>query len=480
MQNIESNSTHSKSIPKSAVNRRQFLRNSAMGLAAGSSLQITPVLFGTNESKLEEDLNIALIGLGRQGYIHYLNCLKIPHIRICALCDIWENYRLPAMLRRIKRRSDYQEQDVRGYVDYQEMLDKEVDLDAVVIATPDFYHAQQAVKCMEAGLHVYCEAEMSNTIDGAQKMVSAARTTGKLLQIGRHRRSYPHYRFCYEKIVKELNLFDRFFAVNGQGNYPIGSYDLYPIKKRLELEQDILEEYGYESMKQLCNWRWYKHLGGGPVVGFGSHQIDVYRWFLGNHPKSIIASGGNHFQDDKQWYDNVMVIYEFETRKGIVRSFYQTIPTNSNQGYSEFFIGKDVHMSISDSSRSNAIYISSLTEEEKLRKGLDENYLVQINPRPSMKAPDVPVISVPTKKEFKVYIKPSPSRPFVPWYKINLPLNSPPHQPHLENFFNTIRGKEKLNCPADEAYATTVAVLKINEAVAAGRTLEFKPEEFVV
>ena len=61
------------------------------------------------------------------------------------------------------------------------MLDKEKDLQAVIIATPDFWHSEQTVACLKKGLHVYCEKEMSNTLEGARKMVLAAKETGKLL-----------------------------------------------------------------------------------------------------------------------------------------------------------------------------------------------------------------------------------------------------------------------------------------------------------
>jgi len=73
------------------------------------------------------------------------------------------------------------------------MLDKEQDLDAVIVATPDFWHSPHTVACLEAGLHVYCEKAMSNTLDGARKMVLAARKTKRLLQIGHQRRSNPKY-----------------------------------------------------------------------------------------------------------------------------------------------------------------------------------------------------------------------------------------------------------------------------------------------
>ena len=108
--------------------------------------------------------------------------------------------------------------ELNAYEDYREMLDKEKELDAVIIATPDFWHAQHAIDCLKAGKHVYCEKEMSNTLEGARSMVLAARETGKLLQIGHQRRSNPRYLHCYNKLITEAKLLGRIVTVYGQWN----------------------------------------------------------------------------------------------------------------------------------------------------------------------------------------------------------------------------------------------------------------------
>ena len=102
------------------------------------------------------------------------------------------------------------------------------------------------------------------------------------------------------------------------------------------MDDATLSKYGFSSMEQFRNWRWYKKLGGGPIVDLGSHQIDIYAWFLGATPKGVMASGGTDYYDKKthEWYDTVMAIFDFETKEGIVRAFYQMLTTNSNQGYS--------------------------------------------------------------------------------------------------------------------------------------------------
>ena len=89
------------------------------------------------------------------------------------------------------------------YEDFSDMLAKEPQLDAVIVATPDWMHAEHTNACLEAGKHVYCEKEMSNTLAGAASMVRTARETGKLLQIGHQRRSNPRYWHALRLIEKD-------------------------------------------------------------------------------------------------------------------------------------------------------------------------------------------------------------------------------------------------------------------------------------
>lgn len=142
------------------INRRSFLRSTA---AMGAGLAFAPVVLGQAAGgKKADELNVALLGAGAQGQVLLNACLKIPGIRFKAVCDIWEAYNQKKVSRLLAR---YGHQN-NTYIDYKEMLDKEKDLDAVIIATPDFWHAEHAVACLKAGLNVYCEKEMSNTLEG--------------------------------------------------------------------------------------------------------------------------------------------------------------------------------------------------------------------------------------------------------------------------------------------------------------------------
>ena len=97
-----------------------------------------------------QEINVALLGAGAQGQVLMEAMLRIPGLRFRAVCDIWTEYNLRRVVNTLKRFK----QEPNGYEDYREMLDKEKQLDAVIIATPDFWHAQHTIDCLKAGKHV--------------------------------------------------------------------------------------------------------------------------------------------------------------------------------------------------------------------------------------------------------------------------------------------------------------------------------------
>jgi predicted dehydrogenase len=452
---------------KTNIDRREFLRSTA---AIGAALYVSGDAAGQGTAGKSDDINVALLGAGEQGKT-LMDAItkkgKNSGVRFRAVCDIWKKGNLRRISRTLNAYKAYGHAG-NAYVDYKEMLDKEKDLDAVLIATPDFRHAEHTIACLEAGLHVYCEKEMSNTLEGARQMVEAAKKSGKLLQIGHQRRSNPRYIYCYEKLIKEAKLLNRITTVNGQWNRAVESEEARAVPKGTELDQATLEQYGFKSMHQFRHWRWYKGLGGGPIVDLGSHQIDIYAWFLGANPKSVMASGGTDYYDKSthEWYDTVMAVYEYETEQGTVRAFYQTLTSNSSQGYFEQFMGDEGTLVISEAAGRGAIYRENWVPTTKWAPWVKKGYIKQ---PAGMKQPEKPAVVGDVRES-----------PTPPKYDLPITMDAPYHQPHLDNFFDAIRGKAELNCPAEVGYETAVSVLKVNDAIEAGRRLEFKPEEFKV
>jgi predicted dehydrogenase len=411
-----------------------------------------------------QEINVALLGAGAQGQVLMEAMLRIPGLRFRAVCDIWTEYNLRRAVNTLGRFGH----EVQGYEEYREMLDREKDLDAVIIATPDFWHEQHTVDCLEAGRHVYCEKEMSNTLEGARRMVEAARRSGRLLQIGHQRRSNPRYLHCYEKLIGEAQLLGRIVTVNGQWNRAVAP-DL-GAPARYAIPEAQLKRYGYRDMHQFRNWRWYKGLGGGPIVDLGSHQIDIYSWFLGANPSYVMASGGLLYHDPAthEWYDTVMVVYDYETPQGPVKAYYQTQTTNGSQGYFETFMGDQGTLLISESELNYAGRLYRDPNAPAWDAWIQRGYISAPKLQELAERDDTPAVA-------DVRESISPDEHHVP-----VALRDPYHQPHVQNFFDAVRSRAMLNCPPEVGYESAVSVLKVNDAIEAQSRLSFSPADFHV
>ncbi len=438
------------------LNRREFISASTVAgatlLLEGCKPKAATKTAAVSKSPLNA-INIALIGYGEEGKVLLESILNIEGVRLVALCDIWD-YHLQEGARYLGKVGN----EVRTYTDYEDLLAKEKDLQAVVIATPDFWHAPMTNACLKAGLNVYCEKMMSNTIDGARSMVKTMRETGKLLQIGHQRRSNPRYLFTKNRLLQEAQFCGRLTAAQGQWNRAVKEDFGWP--KKYELSASTLAKYGYKDMHQFRNWRWYKGLGGGPLSDLGAHQIDIFNWWLGP-PKSVIASGGLDYYKNHDWYDNAMVIYEYPSPQGVIRAFYQVqTTTSSGGGYFETFMGDEGTIKMSEDPSICAIYREARATEVSWDDLLQKGY-VRAKAGAGDDASKVDVRETAQLAE----------------YEIPVFFNKPPHQPHLENFFSTIRGTAKLNCPGDEAFSSEYYIHKANEAVASQTRLVLTPEE---
>lgn len=165
---------------KTPISRRRFLA----ATAAASLFQIVPrhVLGGPGYTPPSEKLNIAGIGIGGMGASNLRKCEKE---NIVALCDVDHHYAAPIFERYSK---------AKIYTDYREMFDKQKDIDAVVIATPDHTHAVITMRAMEAGKHVYCQKPLTHTVHEARAITQAAKRYKVQTQMGNQGHSSEHIR----------------------------------------------------------------------------------------------------------------------------------------------------------------------------------------------------------------------------------------------------------------------------------------------
>jgi len=459
---------------QSPLTRRDFLSTSAkLGAVFAAAPYISRAAAAGVGGK--DTLNVALIGCGEQGRILTNAALKIPDIRFKAVCDIW-----PYNLTRTERLLKKFEHEAQPFENYKELLATVKDIDAVLIATPDFVHAEHTNAALRAGKHVYCEKLMSNTIEGARSMVQTSRETKKLLQIGHQRRSNPRYQHARDRIIREAKMLGRITNISGQWHRAVTEDFGFPANQKLSDAK--LNEYGFANMHEFRNWRWFKRYAGGPVSDLGAHQIDVYNWMLGSNPSNIMASGGVDYYKTHEWYDNAIIVYEFPTPQGLVRASYQVLTTTSaGGGYHEYFMGDEGAMKISENPKFTKIYREARAPEwddyvtKKLisRPDSGEGAVVGLKPWEKPRAK----LGGPSKAAATVDVRETAQ---LSAWDIPVTLDKAIHQPHIENFADAIRGKAKLNCPGEDAFATAVTVLKVNEAIAAKKLLTFSPEDFIV
>jgi predicted dehydrogenase len=429
-------------IPPTAPTRREMLRMSAAAAAGALIPAAFPAIAAgpaTTSAIPGDTLNLAILGAGAHGR-SLINCaVKMPGIRFKAVCDIWP-YNLQYAARLLKKYDHL----VNTYADYQDLLEKEKDLDAVIVATPDWVHAEQALTCLKAGRHVYLEKEMATTVEDARKVVQAARQSGKCVQVGRQHRSNVRYHAALDYIDGKKAL-GRITHVCGQW-HGHKRYD-FDWPKGQELDAAALKKYGYDTMERLRNWRWYTRFSAGEVVNLGSHQIDVLNWFLHARPVSVYAGGGLDYYQKHEWYDNLSAIYEWQYqwqgKTHTVRGDYRILNTTEVGGIFETFVGDEGTLTISELADVGGITREPGSPEAEWEKSLQ-----------SVKDRTYPPIPAP----------PGPARST--------------HAMHLENFLDAVRGRAKLTCPPEVAFPTTVSALKANDSMKEGKRLTFAEEDF--
>ena len=359
--------------------RRSFLRSTAVaGAAAALSSCNRPALVAPFAPlKPGRDLQVALVGCGEQGNALWAALSRIddpkmmPHIR--AVVDI-------DRLARSKMQGNMTEAGhaTEDYENIDVLLEKEgKNLDAVILAVPDWIHHELTIKALQAGLHVYCEKMMSNRIEWARDMVRAQLASGKLLQIGHQRRSNPRYRALHDGIVSKHKGLGRLTHAYAQWHRSIkSSTPLKPVEEKRKLA--LAKKYGYETVNEFRNWRHYRKFGGGIISDLGAHQIDLFNWFFGAMPKRLVAMGGvDYFTPDSplghyELPDNVMVTYEYEMpadrspdgKAHTARGYYQTLTTTGTQGFHERFMGDAASVAMSEVPVWNQIFRESHTDED--------------------------------------------------------------------------------------------------------------------
>ena len=323
----------------SKLTRRDAIKT---GIAGGAGLGAA--YFGY--SKLAGNrVRVAFIGTGDEGNVlitehpeDYMEIVAIADLRPANIERTFKGSHPVARIGLDAKLGQDAAAKVAVYKDYKQLLaDKEkLQLEAVVISVPLNQHAPIALECMEAGLHVLTEKLMARSVMQCKEMIRKAVENSLILAVGHQR----HYSVLYDNanhLIQKGLLGDIKFiraqwhrnnSFEGRDAWRKWKYDGYAKRDReylLDMEKSgRLQEFGYDTAKQLVDWRLYNKTGGGLMAELGSHQMDACSIFLGKvHPISVQGYGGKNFygvpgvgptdkwDDDREIDDQIFVTFEF-------------------------------------------------------------------------------------------------------------------------------------------------------------------------
>ena len=279
----------------SGMNRRKFLQTSAAALAA-SSVSSFAVDFADQRKR------VGLIGCGWYGKCDLLRLIQVAPVDVVSLCDVDRN--MLANAAELVASRQISKKAPRTYGDYRKML-AEKDLDLVLIATPDHWHALTMIEAVKAGLDVYCQKPIGVDVIECQAMLAAARKYGRVVQIGTQRRSTPHLIEAREQIIKPGKLgkigmveICCYYHMRARENPPDTAA---PPELDYEMWTGPAPMRPYNALVHPRKWRAFMEYGNGIVGDMCVHMLDMTRWMLDlGWPKSISSSGGILVEKDSK------------------------------------------------------------------------------------------------------------------------------------------------------------------------------------
>lgn len=268
------------------MNRREFLATSAAATMAGGPLRA--------EEFAQMKPRVGLIGTGWYGKCDLFRLIQVAPVEVVSLCDV-DRLLLEDAADQVASRQESKKRP-RTYADYRKML-AEKDVDIVLIATPDHWHALPMIAACEAGADIYVQKPISVDIAEGQAMLDAARKHGRVVQVGTQRRSTPHLIEARNDIVKAGKLGKVAFAevccyyhMRARGKPPEGPP---PAHLDWEMWTGPAPMRPYNPVAHPRGWRAFMEYGNGIVGDMCIHMLDTVRWILDlGWPKRVASSGG--------------------------------------------------------------------------------------------------------------------------------------------------------------------------------------------
>jgi predicted dehydrogenase len=321
------------------IGRRNFLK-AAGGASALAALGTTAIVRGPRRGG---PVRAALIGYGKQGRM-LRTCMDADLINLVAICDI----------RPASEADKAASAGVRWYQDWRRLL-KEERIEAVLIATPLWTHAEIATACLKAGMHVLCETAMARDAIGCRQMMDAAKKSGRLLAIGYQDYYERLYWAAYHNIMKQ-GILGEVYTIEAAWH----SYNSGRVENDAGAASFDPRPWGYASLEQLLNWRLYRQHSDGLMAEWGGALVSLTNWFLDAVPVAVQATGGIYsYKDGRDVNDHVYATLEYPNGRTATLSLIQF---NGLEGsYTQFMgtkgtliLGKDEALLFAENESSHA------------------------------------------------------------------------------------------------------------------------------
>jgi predicted dehydrogenase len=286
------------------MKRRQFLQRVVRTAAATATAASAQRVFGANER-----VRVGLIGCGTRGMTVARLMRPVPDVAFVAVCDVYE--------RNARAAREWAGSDCQAYGDFRKILDRK-DVDAVIVAPPDHWHAIPTVLACQAGKDVYVEKPLAHNIREGRAMVDAARKHNRVVQVGTQHRSAEHYREV-ARIIQSGELGKvRFVRVwNFTNMYPRGVGRGDDAQPPEGLDWDFYlgpaPAVPFNRSRFLGTFRWFWDYAGGFITDWGTHRFDSVHQVMGEDaPRTVTAVGGRfELKDGAETPDILQATYEY-------------------------------------------------------------------------------------------------------------------------------------------------------------------------
>jgi predicted dehydrogenase len=325
-------------------NRREFLRTGGAALAATTvswSASSYASIVGANDR-----VRVGVVGCGDRMKSSLIpafqdHCKEL-NFELAAVSDLW-NLRREEGVAYIQKLSGNTVAAVRN----NDELYARKDVDAVLVATADFQHAQHGVEAVNAGRDAYVEKPTAHTMTDARQFLAAVKKTGKIVQIGTQRRSTPSYQKAADYIQSgkfgDIVMVEMTWNVNQPGRWR--RPDVVPLLKEQDTDwKRYLLNCPHEPFdaRKYLEFRLFWPYSSGIPDQWLVHQIDTVHWFTGlPHPRSVVANGGIYlWKDGRQNWDTMTAVFDYGPLNDLSKGFqvqYSSRFTNSAGGVKELY-----------------------------------------------------------------------------------------------------------------------------------------------